>query len=102
MPEVVPNSLKQISHTLAYGYLSAGGIIPEDVGRIPKGPKSADFDQKAWPPQLKVLKRFWSSAGNRPKLPKTSPLCLQMVSKCLRNRPKIFRQNSQGSEIGRF
>ena len=46
VPEIVPNSLK-CPHMLANGFLIDCGTVLEDFGRIPKGPKSADFDQKA-------------------------------------------------------
>ena len=30
------------------GFLTVLGLVPNDLGRILKGPKSADFEQKAW------------------------------------------------------
>ena len=41
------------------------GIIPVDSGWIRKGPKSADFEQKAWGFEYEVL----VSAGNRSQTP---------------------------------
>ena len=37
-----------VSYVLAIGLSTFFGIIGEDFERIPRGPKSADFDQKAW------------------------------------------------------
>ena len=36
------------SYVLANGFSNAFGIVGKDLGRIPKGPKSVDFEQKAW------------------------------------------------------
>ena len=47
MPEIVPNSLKGRLHAWK-GFISACAIATGDFGWIPKGPKSADFDQEAW------------------------------------------------------
>ena len=35
-------------YVLANGFLTTFGIVPEDLGWIPKGPKRTDFEQKAW------------------------------------------------------
>ena len=71
--------LAKTSPMLESGFLTAYGIIREDFGRIAKGPKSADFEQKAWAIARRLLK--WGIlviAGNRPKLPKILPTCLKM------------------------
>ena len=52
-----PKLAKNISHILANAFLSARGIVREDFGRIPKGPKSADFDQTAWATRSQGLLR---------------------------------------------
>ena len=36
------------SCVLADAFPTAYGIVGEDLGWIPKGPKSADLEQKAW------------------------------------------------------
>ena len=36
------------SYMLANVFPTTFDNVGEDFGRIPKGPKSADFDQKAW------------------------------------------------------
>ena len=36
------------SYVRANGFPTTFGIVPEDLGWIPKGPKSTDFDQKPW------------------------------------------------------
>ena len=33
-------------------FASTFGIVPEDFGWIPKGPKSTDFDQNPWAPMV--------------------------------------------------
>ena len=39
---------RNTGNMLTTGFLGAGGIVRKDFGRIPKGPKSADFEEKAW------------------------------------------------------
>ena len=43
-----PKLPKTSRKMLANGFLTLYEIVPEDFGIFPKGPKSADFDQKAW------------------------------------------------------
>ena len=36
------------SYVLTSGFPTTIGIVGEDLGWIPKGPKSTEFEQKAW------------------------------------------------------
>ena len=37
-----------VSYVRGNGFPTTFGIVPEDLGWIPKGAKSTDFDQKPW------------------------------------------------------
>ena len=41
-----------VSYVRANGFPTTFGIVPEDFGLIPKGPKSTDFDQNPWAPMV--------------------------------------------------
>ena len=47
VPDIVPNSLKSLNR-LPKWFLSSFGLLSQDFRWIRKGPKSADFEQKAW------------------------------------------------------
>ena len=43
-----PETRLNVAYMLANGFLTVLGLVLEDSVRIPKGPKSADFEQKPW------------------------------------------------------
>ena len=86
------------------GFATTFGIVPEDLGWIPKGPKSIDFDQKpcaiAYGFEQGRFGKVRNGNGNRSKLP--CPLCAcKWISNYFRDCSWRF-VNSEGSEIHRF
>ena len=41
-------TLSNVTYMLGNGFLTVLELVRTDIGRIAKGPKSTDFDQKAW------------------------------------------------------
>ena len=87
----------------ANGFPTTFEIVPEDLGWIPKGPKSTDFDQKPWAIAHGFEHgRFGLVLGIVPNSLKC-PLCAcKWISNYFRDCSWRFGVNSEGSEIHRF
>ena len=92
-----------VSYVRANGFPTTFGIVPEDLGWIPKGPKSTDFDQKPWAIAHGFEQgRFWQVLGIVPNSVKC-PLCAcKWISNYFRDCSWRFGVNSEGSETHRF
>ena len=84
-------------------FASTFGIVPEDLGWIPKVPKSTDFEEKAWAIAHRFEQgRFGQVLGIVPYSLKC-PLCAcKWICNYFRDCSGRFGVNSEGSEIHRF
>ena len=96
-------TLSNVLYMLANGFPTAFGLVGEDFGWIPKGPKSADFEQKAW------AKAHGFEDGGFGYVPGIVPNSLKRLVyawKWISNYFKAwawrFGVNSDVSEIGQF
>ena len=89
---------------LGKGFLTVLGLVPKDLGRILKGPKSADFDQKAWAIAHAFAENggFWWVPEIVTNSMKRSRYAWKRISNCFRACSERFGMNSQGLEFGRF
>ena len=90
-------------YMLGNGFPTTLKLGREDLGWIRKGPKSADFEQKAWA----IAHGFEDGGfGYVPGIVPNSLKCLLYASKLISNYFKAwlwrFGVNSEGSEIRRF
>ena len=92
-----------VSYVRGNGFPTTFGVVPEDLGWIPKGAKSTDFHQKPWAIAHGFEHgRFREVLGIVPN----SLKCLLLVFKCFckyfRDCSWRFGVNSEGSEMHRF
>ena len=84
-------------------FASTFGIVPEDLGWIPKVPKSTDFEQKACAIAYGFEQgRFGKVLGIVPNFLKCLLCACKCIWKCFRDCSWRFGVNSEGSEIHRF
>ena len=92
-----------VSYVRANGFPTTFGIVPEDLGWIPKGPKSIDFDQKPCAIAYGFEQgRFRKVLGIIPNFLKCLLCVCKCICKCFRDCSWRFGVNSEGSEIHRF
>ena len=90
-------------YVLANGFLTTFGIVPEDLGWIPKGPKSTDFDQKPWAIAHGFKQgRFRQVLRIVPNSLKCPLLACKCICKCFRDCSWRIGVNSEGCEIHLF
>ena len=87
----------------ANGFPTTFGIVSEDLGWIPKVPKSTDFDQKPWA----IAKGFEQGRFRQvlrivPNSLKCPLLAFKCICKCFRDCSWRYGVNSEGCEIHRF
>ena len=91
------------SYMLENAFPTTFDNVGEDYGWIPKGPKSADFDQNAWAIAHGFENGgFGSVLGFVPNSLNFFLYACKCISKYFRESWWRFRANSEGSEIGRF
>ena len=89
---------------LRNGFLTVLGLVRNDLGRILKGPKSADFEQKLWAMAHAFAENggFWWVPEIVPNSMKRRLYASKWISYCFGTCSKRFGTNSQGSEIADF
>ena len=96
-------TLWNASYVRANGFPTTFGIVPEDLGWIPKVPKSTDFDQKPWAIAHGFEQgRFRQVLGIVPNSLKCPLLACKCICKCFRDCSWRYGVNSEGCEIHRF
>ena len=92
-----------VSYVRANGFPTTFGIVPEDLGWFPKGPKSTDFDQKPCAIAYGFEQgRFGFVLGTVPNFLKYLLCACKWISNYFRDCSWRFGVNSEGSEIHRF
>ena len=90
-------------YVLVNGFASTFWIVPEDLGWIPKVPKSTDFDQKHCAIGYGFEQgRFGKVLGFVPNFLKCLRWGWKCICKCFRDCSWRFGVNSEGSKIHRF
>ena len=90
-------------YVLVNAFASTFGIVPEDLGWIPKVPKSIDFDQKPCAIAYGFEQgRFGKVLGIIPNFLKCLLCACKCICKCFRDCSWRFGVNSEVSEIHRF
>ena len=92
-----------VSYVRANVFGSAFGIVPEDLGWIPKVPKSTDFDEKPCAIAHGFEQgRFGLVLGIVPNFLKCLLCACKWISNYFRDCSWRFGVNSEGCEIHRF
>ena len=98
-----PQFAEMFANMLANGFLTVLVLVLEDSVRIPKGPKSADFEQNPWAIGHGFDEGgFWQVREIVPNSLKRHLHACKWISNCFGACSRRFCENSQGSEIGRF
>ena len=96
-------SFWNVSYVRANRFPTTFGIVPEDLGWIPKGGKSTDFHQKPWAIAHGFEQgRFRQVLGIVPNCLKSPLLACKCICKCFRDCSRRYGFNSEGCEIHRF
>ena len=92
-----------VSYVRANGFPTTFGIVPEDLGWIPKGAKSTDFDEKPCAIAHGFEQgRFGLVLGIVPNFLKCLLCMCKWISNYFRDCSRRFGVISEGSEIHRF
>ena len=96
-------TLWNVAYMRENGFLTVLGVVRKDSVRICKGPKSTDFEQKAWAIAHGFEHgRFWQVLEIAPNSMKRRLHAWKWISNGFWACTERFRENSQGSEIDRF